>query len=70
MEMLSRSSISQDDVAMMTQIGILYLKINEYQRAFEKLLDAIAIDDKCAAALLALGSILQVNRKIHSFLIM
>ncbi|KAL9700164.1 hypothetical protein quinque_003605 [Culex quinquefasciatus] len=53
--------ISQDDVTLMTQIGILYLKINEYQRAFEKLLDAIALDDKCTTALLALGSILQVN---------
>ncbi|XP_055533094.1 Bardet-Biedl syndrome 4 protein homolog isoform X2 [Wyeomyia smithii] len=51
--------VTQDDVTLMTQIGILYLKINEYQKAFEKLLDAIAIDDKCATALLALGSILQ-----------
>ncbi|EDS27858.1 tetratricopeptide repeat protein [Culex quinquefasciatus] len=55
------TGISQDDVTLMTQIGILYLKINEYQRAFEKLLDAIALDDKCTTALLALGSILQVN---------
>ncbi|XP_001653286.2 Bardet-Biedl syndrome 4 protein homolog [Aedes aegypti] len=60
--------ISQDDVALMTQIGILYLKINEYQRAFEKLLDAIAIDDKCTTALLALGSILQSKNDIDGAL--
>uniref|UniRef100_A0A182M420 Uncharacterized protein n=1 Tax=Anopheles culicifacies TaxID=139723 RepID=A0A182M420_9DIPT len=51
--------ITQDDVSLMTQIGILYLKINEYQRAFEKLLDATATDSKHTNALLALGSILQ-----------
>ncbi|XP_029722130.2 Bardet-Biedl syndrome 4 protein homolog [Aedes albopictus] len=60
--------ISQDDVALMTQIGILYLKINEYQRAFEKLLDAISIDDKCTTALLALGSILQSKNDIDGAL--
>ncbi|XP_062550533.1 Bardet-Biedl syndrome 4 protein homolog isoform X2 [Armigeres subalbatus] len=60
--------ISQDDVALMVQIGILYLKINEYQRAFEKLLDAIAIDDKCTTALLALGSILQSKNDIDGAL--
>ncbi|KAL1380770.1 hypothetical protein pipiens_013945 [Culex pipiens pipiens] len=60
--------ISQDDVTLMTQIGILYLKINEYQRAFEKLLDAIAIDDKCTTALLALGSILQSKNDIDGAL--
>ncbi|XP_053686682.1 Bardet-Biedl syndrome 4 protein homolog [Sabethes cyaneus] len=60
--------VSQDDVALITQIGVLYLKINEYQRAFEKLLDAIAIDDKCTTALLALGSILQSKNDIDGAL--
>ncbi|XP_058828963.1 Bardet-Biedl syndrome 4 protein homolog [Topomyia yanbarensis] len=60
--------LTQDDVALMTQIGILYLKINEYQRAFEKLLDAISIDDKCATALLGLGSILQSKNDIDGAL--
>uniref|UniRef100_A0A182Q011 Uncharacterized protein n=1 Tax=Anopheles farauti TaxID=69004 RepID=A0A182Q011_9DIPT len=51
--------ICQEDVGLMTQIGVLYLKINEYQRAFEKLLDATTADSKHTNALLALGSILQ-----------
>ncbi|XP_058122864.1 Bardet-Biedl syndrome 4 protein homolog [Anopheles ziemanni] len=56
------------DVALMTQIGILYLKINEYQRAFEKLLDATATDSKHTSALLALGSILQSKNDIDGAL--
>ncbi|XP_053673947.1 Bardet-Biedl syndrome 4 protein homolog [Anopheles nili] len=60
--------ITQDDVALMTQIGILYLKINEYQRAFEKLLDATATDSKHTNALLALGSILQSKNDIDGAL--
>uniref|UniRef100_A0A4Y0BPH9 TPR_REGION domain-containing protein n=1 Tax=Anopheles funestus TaxID=62324 RepID=A0A4Y0BPH9_ANOFN len=60
--------ITQDDVSLMTQIGILYLKINEYQRAFEKLLDATATDSKHTNALLALGSILQSKNDIDGAL--
>ncbi|XP_041772768.1 Bardet-Biedl syndrome 4 protein homolog [Anopheles merus] len=60
--------ITQDDVSLMTQIGILYLKINEYQRAFEKLLDATATDSKHTSALLALGSILQSKNDIDGAL--
>ncbi|XP_058065849.1 Bardet-Biedl syndrome 4 protein homolog [Anopheles bellator] len=60
--------VTQDDVALMTQIGILYLKINEYQRAFEKLLDATASDTKHTNALLALGSILQSKNDIDGAL--
>uniref|UniRef100_A0A182KHF3 Uncharacterized protein n=1 Tax=Anopheles christyi TaxID=43041 RepID=A0A182KHF3_9DIPT len=60
--------ITQDDASLMTQIGILYLKINEYQRAFEKLLDATATDSKHTNALLALGSILQVRKCIMYYL--
>ncbi|XP_050072663.1 Bardet-Biedl syndrome 4 protein homolog [Anopheles maculipalpis] len=60
--------ITQDDVSLMTQIGILYLKINEYQRAFEKLLDATATDSKYTNALLALGSILQSKNDIDGAL--
>ncbi|XP_058461211.1 Bardet-Biedl syndrome 4 protein homolog isoform X2 [Malaya genurostris] len=60
--------LTQDDVALMTQIGILYLNINDCQKAFEKLLDAISIDDKCTTALLALGSILQSKNDIDGAL--
>ncbi|XP_053663936.1 Bardet-Biedl syndrome 4 protein homolog [Anopheles marshallii] len=60
--------ITQEDVSLMTQIGILYLKINEYQRAFEKLLDATAADSKHTSALLALGSILQSKNDIDGAL--
>ncbi|XP_052895820.1 Bardet-Biedl syndrome 4 protein homolog [Anopheles moucheti] len=60
--------ITQEDVSLMTQIGILYLKINEYQRAFEKLLDATAADSKHTSALVALGSILQSKNDIDGAL--
>ncbi|XP_050093921.1 Bardet-Biedl syndrome 4 protein homolog [Anopheles aquasalis] len=60
--------VTQDDVALLTQIGILYLKINEYQRAFEKLLDATAADSRHTNALLALGSILQSKNDIDGAL--
>ncbi|XP_055626852.1 Bardet-Biedl syndrome 4 protein homolog [Toxorhynchites rutilus septentrionalis] len=60
--------MTEDDVTLMTQIGVLYLKTNEYQRAFEKLLDAVAIDERCTTALLALGSILQSKNDIDGAL--
>lgn len=44
----------------LTEIAILYLRINDPQSALEKLLDVTKIDEDCNKALMALGAILQV----------
>lgn len=45
---------------MLTEIGVLYLKINDSQKAFARLSEVIALDRKCPKGLLAYGAILQV----------
>lgn len=46
---------------VLTEIGILYLKVNDTKSAFDKLFDATNLDEKCAKAIMALGAILQVS---------
>lgn len=51
-----------DSTEIYTELGIMYLKINEVQRAQENLKEAIKIDDTSSKSLLALGAILQVGK--------
>lgn len=46
---------------MLTEIGILYLRINDINGAFDKLFEVTKTHENCSKALLALGSILQVS---------
>lgn len=51
---------------MLTEIGILYLRINDTKGAFDKLFEVTKSDENCSKALLALGSILQVRFPIYT----
>lgn len=57
--MLNR--IIPDNVDVLTEIGVLYLKVNDTKNAFEKLFDATKLDGNCYKAIMALGAILQVS---------
>lgn len=59
-EMLeSTLHIVPNNVDILTEIGILYLKINDTHSAFDKLLHVTKLNEKCAKAVIALGAILQ-----------
>lgn len=58
--------LSVEDVDMLTEIGILYLRINDTKGAFDKLFEVTKSHENCSKALLALGSILQVFVSILS----
>lgn len=53
--------ITADNVNTLTEIGILYLRINDTKSAFDKLYEVTAHHENCSKAYLALGAILQVN---------
>lgn len=46
---------------MLTEAGLLNLKMGQTQQAFEKLSSALALDPVCAKALLGIGCITQVK---------
>jgi Bardet-Biedl syndrome 4 protein len=54
-------SVSPGNIEIFTDLGIMYLKINEADRAYEKLQESIAIEPKHTNSLLALGAILQTK---------
>lgn len=54
------SRISTENIDILTEIGILYLRINDTKGAFDKLFEVTKLHENCSKALLALGSILQV----------
>lgn len=54
------SRITTDNIDILTEIGILYLRINDTKGAFDKLFEVTKSHENCSKALLALGSILQV----------
>ncbi|XP_063697926.1 Bardet-Biedl syndrome 4 protein homolog [Culicoides brevitarsis] len=60
--------VSHDSIDILTKIGLMYLKIGENQRAFEKLLDVTHLDDQHTNALMALGAILQSKHDIDGAL--
>ncbi|KAL5288073.1 BBS4 family protein [Megaselia abdita] len=51
--------ISPESTEILTEISVLYLKINETQKAFDKLLNVTDINAGCPLGLLAFGAILQ-----------
>lgn len=62
-----------ENIDILTEIGVLYLKVNDTKHAFDKLFDVTKINGKhdCSKALIALGAILQViinqrTQKSHS----
>lgn len=52
--------ITTENIDILTEIGILYLRINDTKGAFDKLFEVTKSHENCSKALLALGSILQV----------
>lgn len=52
--------ISPDNVDLATSLGLLYMKVGEHQKAFEKFGSALAHDSQCPKALLAVGAMMQV----------
>lgn len=52
--------ITSENIDILTEIGILYLRINDTKSAFDKLFEVTKTYGNCSKALLALGSILQV----------
>lgn len=60
--------ITSDNIDVLTEIGILYLRINDTKGAFDKLFEVTRSDENCSKALLALGSILQVGNDLFSSL--
>lgn len=59
--------ITTENVDILTEIGILYLRINDNNKAFDKLFEVTKLYESCSKALLALGSILQVNAQTHKW---
>ncbi|XP_037953653.1 Bardet-Biedl syndrome 4 protein homolog [Teleopsis dalmanni] len=60
--------IAPENTAVLTEIGVLYLKVNETQKAFDRLLEVINIDGKCSKGLLAFGAILQSRNDVDGAL--
>lgn len=54
--------LTSDNVNTLTEIGILYLRINDTKSAFDKLYEVTTHYENCSKAYLALGAILQVRR--------
>lgn len=52
--------LTPNDPDVLTEIGVLYLKINDSKSAFERLFDVTKLNERYAKALIALGAILQV----------
>lgn len=62
------SSVEPDSADLLTEIGILYLKINDPDSAYEKLSRANKIDEKSSKTLIALGAVLQSKNDIDGAL--
>uniref|UniRef100_A0A1A9UZA9 Uncharacterized protein n=1 Tax=Glossina austeni TaxID=7395 RepID=A0A1A9UZA9_GLOAU len=56
--------LSPENTEVLTEIGVLYLKMNETQKAFDRLLEVIQFDKKCLRGLMAFGAILQKEKFI------
>lgn len=52
--------ITTDNIEILTEIGILYLRVNNTKGAFDKFFEVTKLNANESKALLALGSILQV----------
>jgi Bardet-Biedl syndrome 4 protein len=65
---LNLFSVSPGNIELFTDLGIMYLKINEVDRAYEKLHEATVIEPRHASSLLALGAILQTRNESEAAL--
>lgn len=61
-------SVTPDSADILTEIGILYLKVNDPDSAYDKLSAANKIDEKSTKALIALGAVLQSKNDIDGAL--
>lgn len=54
--------MTPENSEVLIEISVLYLKINETQKAHDRLAEVVSIERKCSPkGLLAFGAILQVN---------
>ncbi|CAD7014755.1 Bardet-Biedl syndrome 4 protein homolog isoform X3 [Ceratitis capitata] len=60
--------LSPENVEVLTEIGVLCLKINDTQKAFDRLSEVICLDRKCPKGLLAYGAILQSRNDVDGAL--
>ncbi|XP_061400679.1 Bardet-Biedl syndrome 4 protein homolog [Musca vetustissima] len=60
--------LSPENTDVLTEIGVLYLKLNETQKAFDRLLEVIQFDKNCLRGLMAFGAILQSRNDIDAAL--
>ncbi|XP_039955122.1 Bardet-Biedl syndrome 4 protein homolog isoform X1 [Bactrocera tryoni] len=60
--------LSPENIEVLTEIGVLYLKTNDSQKAFARLSEVIALDRKCPKGLLAYGAILQSRNDVDGAL--
>ncbi|XP_055920603.1 Bardet-Biedl syndrome 4 protein homolog [Eupeodes corollae] len=60
--------IAPENTEVLTEIGVLYLKINETEKAYEKLLEVTNIDSNSSKGLLAFGAILQSRNDVEGAL--
>uniref|UniRef100_A0A1I8MMS2 Uncharacterized protein n=1 Tax=Musca domestica TaxID=7370 RepID=A0A1I8MMS2_MUSDO len=60
--------LSPENTDVLTEIGVLYLKLNETQKAFDRLLEVIQFDRNCLRGLMAFGAILQSRNDIDAAL--
>ncbi|XP_037895767.1 Bardet-Biedl syndrome 4 protein homolog [Glossina fuscipes] len=61
--------LSPENTEVLTEIGVLYLKMNETQKAFDRLLEVIQFDKKCLRGLMAFGAILQSRNDVDAALV-
>ncbi|XP_055318142.1 Bardet-Biedl syndrome 4 protein homolog [Sitodiplosis mosellana] len=68
-EMLENiTQITTENIDILTEIGILYLRINDTKGAFDKLYEVTKLHENCSKALLAIGSILQSKNDVDGAL--
>ncbi|TMW54550.1 hypothetical protein DOY81_000344 [Sarcophaga bullata] len=60
--------LSPENTEVLTEIGVLYLKLNETQKAFDRLLEVIQFDKNCLRGLMAFGAILQSRNDVDGAL--
>ncbi|KNC21821.1 putative Bardet-Biedl syndrome 4 protein [Lucilia cuprina] len=60
--------LSPENTDVLTEIGVLYLKLNETQKAFDRLLEVIQFDKNCLRGLMAFGAILQSRNDVDGAL--
>uniref|UniRef100_A0A1I8Q8A9 Uncharacterized protein n=1 Tax=Stomoxys calcitrans TaxID=35570 RepID=A0A1I8Q8A9_STOCA len=60
--------LAPENTDVLTEIGVLHLKLNETQKAFDRLLEVIQFDKNCLRGLMAFAAILQSRNDIDAAL--